>query len=67
MRRAKDTVLTRYLAMNSSIEDTLSPTSFSIVLYCAIRRVHAGEYLLSNTAEWKKRILGIDMKRTRLQ
>ena len=32
--------------MNSSIEGTSLPTSFSIVLYCDKRRVHAGEYLL---------------------
>jgi hypothetical protein len=57
-------VLTRYLAMNSSIDDTLSPTSFSIVLYCAISRVHAGEYLLRNIAEWTKRTPGIYVKHT---
>jgi hypothetical protein len=38
--------LPRYLTMNSSIDGTSSPTSFSIVLYCDKSLVHAGEYLL---------------------
>ena len=42
--------LTRYRAMNCSIDGTSSPTNFSMVLYCDNSLVHAVEYLFGGAA-----------------